>query len=121
MARVLVVDDDEQLLSMIRTMLERDGHQVLDAMDGIQGMKMFRGNPVDLVITDIIMPEMEGLEMIMGLKREFPDVKIIAISGGARNEPGDYLKMAGLLGADRTLVKPFNRVELLMTVKELVG
>ena len=76
----------------------------------------------DLVITDIIMPEMEGLEVIIGLRKEFPDLKIIGMSGGARLQPGDYLNLACALGANRTtLTKPFEREELLEAVRELVG
>jgi CheY-like chemotaxis protein len=121
MVRILVIDDDEQMLLMLRTMLERAGYEVLVALDGIRGMKACRSTPVDLVITDIVMPEMEGLEIIMALKREFPSMKIIAVSGGARNKPGDYLRMAAGLGANRTFTKPFDRREMLTAIKELVG
>ena len=121
MPRVLVIDDDEQIVILLRSMLKRAGYEVLEARDGGRGMKLCRSERVDLVITDIIMPEMEGLELIMGLKREFPDMKIIAVSGGARNKPADYLNMASKLGAHRILTKPFERRELLTAVKELVG
>jgi len=121
MPLILVIDDDEQMRRMIRTMLERAGYDVLEAADGRIGMKLFRQAPTDLVITDIVMPEMEGLETIMALKRESPPVKIIAISGGARMQPGDYLIVAKELGAHRTLTKPFRRHALLEAVKELLA
>ncbi len=103
MANILVIDDDEQVLFMLEAILKRTGHEILYAIDGILGMKICRGNPVDLVITDIIMPEMDGLEIIVELKRECPDVKIIVISGGTRIEPNNYLKMADLFDADRII------------------
>lgn len=121
MARILVIDDDEQMLLFIQTMLERAGYEAMTARNGLEGMKICRNHPVDLVITDIIMPDMEGLEIIMELKKEFSSVKIIAVSGGARNKPFDYLCMAAKLGANYTFTKPFDRKELLMAVKKLVG
>lgn len=120
MSRVLIIDDDEQILSLVRRILEREGHEVLDACDGNQGTKLCRQTRIDLVITDIIMPEKEGLETIIELKRALPGIKIIAISGGARIEPGDYLNMAAKLGAQRTLTKPFNREDLLQAVRDLL-
>jgi CheY-like chemotaxis protein len=121
MSCVLVIDDDENVLALMRTMLEREGYDVLDTPDGGKGMKLCRCRHVDLVITDIIMPDMEGLEVIMGLRREMPDVKIIAVSGGGHIQPGDYLKLASVLGANTTLTKPFTRSELVNAVRELVG
>ncbi len=120
MARILVVDDDEQVRTTLRQTLEREGYDVVDAHDGNAGMKRFWKEGADLVITDIIMAEKEGLETIMVLSRDFPEVKIIAISGGGRVGPDEYLSMAKKFGAHLTLTKPFDREALLSAVRELL-
>jgi YesN/AraC family two-component response regulator len=101
-------------------MLERSGYDVVEASTGKEGIRLYRENPTDLIITDLIMPEKEGIETIHELKRDFPDVNIIAISGGGRIGPEDYLHMAKMLGAQRTLSKPVERETLLKTVNELL-
>ena len=121
MPKILIIDDDDQMRAVIVAMLDRAGFEVLEAADGKQGLRLCENTAVDLVITDIIMPEMEGLEVIMGLKKKFPGMRIIAISGGARLQPQDYLHLAATLGADRTFTKPFERQELLMAVNDLLG
>ncbi len=98
-----------------------EGHEVVNASNGKEGIKLFRENGADLIITDIVMPEKEGLETIMELRKGYPDVKIIAISGGGRVDPESYLTMAEKMGASRTLTKPFEREELLEAVRELLG
>ncbi len=120
MARVLVIDDDDQILTSLREVLEREGYEVLDAPDGKVGLQLFREEGADLVITDIIMPEKQGLETIKGLREDNPDVKIVAISGGGAIEPRVYLHYAEEAGAMRTLPKPFEREELLEAVRELL-
>lgn len=120
MKRILVIDDDIQVRQMLKQTLQRAGYEVAAAADGNEGIKLYRDEPTDLVITDIIMPEKEGIETIMELKRDFPDVKIIAISGGGRVVPGNYLEIAHRLGADRTFAKPFDRVELLEAIQQLL-
>ena len=121
MALILIIDDDDQIRRVLRKTLERDGYDVADAPNGKEGIRLYRENPADLVITDIIMPEKEGIETIMDLRREFPEVKIIAMSGGGRIGPEDYLNMAKGLGAQRTLTKPLERDELLKMVMELIN
>ncbi len=81
----------------------------MEAPDGKVALWIYKEKPADLIITDIIMPEKEGIETIMELKREFPDVKIIAISGGGKGDAGQYLDMAKKMGADNTLAKPFEK------------
>ena len=120
MARILVIDDDVQIQAMLRQMLEREGYEVVDAPDGKVGMKLYREQKPDLVITDLIMPEKEGIETIMELQREFPDVKIIAISGGGVIAAENYLCLAKGLGALRTFAKPFERNEILEAVGQLL-
>ena len=121
MPLILVIDDDDQVRGMLREMLGRAGYEVADAPNGKEGIRLYRQNPADLVITEIIMPEKEGIETIMDLRREFPGVKIIAMSGGGSIGPEDYLYMARRLGANRTFAKPLERDELLKAVGELIG
>ncbi len=118
MARILIIDDEPQIRSMLTLMLEREGYEVVEASDGVAGIKEYRQNPVDLIITDLIMPNKDGIGMIIDLKKEFPDVKIIAMSGGGLNKPDGYLKGAKKLGAACTLTKPIDREEMLRAVKE---
>jgi len=118
--RILVMDDDVTFRKMLRKILEREGYETIEATDGKEGMRLFRAAPADLVITDILMPEQEGIETIQELKRDFAGVKIIAISGGGRLDPEEYLRTAEQFGAARTLSKPFDREELLGAIRELL-
>jgi len=102
-------------------MFEREGYEVVDAPDGKVAMRLHQEEPADLVITDLIMPEKEGIETIMELRQTSPDVKIIAISGGGRIEPETHLKVAKGLGAMRTFTKPIEPKELLSSVRELLA
>lgn len=120
MARLLIIDDDDTIRRMLAKTLTKAGYDVLAAADGDEGLKQFRKNEIDLVITDLIMPEKEGIEMIMELKTDFPDAKIIAMSGGAQIGPDEYLKLAVALGAQRTLKKPIVRDDLLGAIKEIL-
>ena len=120
MARVLVIDDDEQMRGMLRDMLSSAGFEVQVAGDGKAGIRMFREAPPDLVVTDIMMPEVDGLETIKRLVSDFPDVKIIAISGGDVTGHLEYLKYAEEWGADCSFAKPFYPHELVQAAKELL-
>jgi YesN/AraC family two-component response regulator len=120
MAQILIIDDDPQILDMLGQTLEREGYEVVRASNGKEGIKINRETPVDLIITDIIMPEKEGIETIFELKKDFPYIKIIAISGGGQIEPEDYLYIAKKIGVHRTFVKPISREELLKAVSELL-
>lgn len=117
---ILVIDDDETIRVLLRTILERAGYRVVDAPDGNKGIRRYQESPTDLVITDLIMPGKEGIETIRELRKKFPHVKIIAVSGGGRIGPESYLKMAKGVGALRTLRKPFDRMTLLKTVEEVM-
>ena len=121
MERVLVIDDESQIRSMLRLMLERAGYEVEEAPDGMEGIRIYRENPVDLVISDLIMPNKDGIGMMIELKKEFPDIKFIAMSGGGLNKPDGYLEGAKKLGANWTLTKPIDREELLRAVKNTLG
>jgi len=114
MKQILVIDDEQQIRSLLKKMLEREGFDVITASDGKEGMKLFSNATVDLVITDIVMPEKEGIEIIRELKKEHPGIPVIAISGGGRNSPESYLNVAKLLGAVAILQKPVEK-ETLMT------
>jgi len=120
MARILIIDDEPQIRSMLRLMLERDGYEVVEAPDGIEGIRAYRQKPADLIITDLIMPNKDGIGMIIDLQKEFPDVKIIAMSGGGLNKPEGYLKGAKKLGAACTLTKPIDREKMLRAVKDTI-
>ena len=122
MARILIIEDDDQFRTMLRKMLETAGYNdIEEAANGSIGVKLFRQNPFDLVITDIVMPDKEGLEMITELVRDYPRIKIIAMSGGGRTGTQNYLKMAKYLGAGRTLAKPFEYSVLIDAVQELLN
>lgn len=120
MKQVLLVDDDEALRRVLSEMLRRAGYAVRVAEDGDVALKMLRQGPVDLVITDLIMPNKEGLETIRELRQIQPGLKILAISGGGRMPPDVYLLLAGHLGANQTLTKPFSSSKLLETVANLL-
>jgi CheY-like chemotaxis protein len=119
MYRILVIDDDEDMRSLLQAMLRK--YSVLQAANGREGMEVFRTHAPDLVITDLIMPEKEGIETIVELRREQPEAKIIAISGGGGCLGRDYLCFAQQLGVKRTLSKPFRPQELLQAVEEVLS
>jgi len=121
MAKILVLDDELSILVMIKKMLEKEGHDVELALNGIDGMELFEKNKPDLVITDIIMPQKEGLETILELRKKYPKLKIIAISGGGRVGPEGYLPSAKLLGADRVFQKPLVQKEFMQAVSILLN
>ena len=107
------------LRTVVATSLAHAGHTVLQAADGLRGVELARLAPVDLVISDLIMPVQEGVETIMTLRREHPNLPVIAISGGLSNSPL-YLSIAGKIGADRVLPKPFTSQELLQVIGEVM-
>ena len=115
MARILVIDDQESIRSLLRLVLEGAGHEVLDASNGRLGLELYREKSADLIITDIGMPEMDGLELMVELTRSFLNVKVIAMSGGLASE--GKLNVAKLLGARQTFHKPFVMEELVRAVR----
>lgn len=121
MAKILVFDDEPSILLMIKKMLEKAGHEVDIALNGKEGMALFQKHKPDLVITDIIMPEQEGLETIISLRKNYPDLKIIAISGGGRIGPDGYLPGAKLLGANAVFTKPLMQKEFMQAVSDLLA
>lgn len=119
MKRIVVIDDDEQMRGFLHEALTRAGYQVLAAANGREGSKLFYEKGADLVITDLFMPEKEGCETIMELRRVWPTLKIIAISGGSKTGR-DCLPIARALGANRTLSKPISSAELLEAVRQVL-
>lgn len=117
MANILLVDDEEQLRSVLRLVLEEAGHVVQEASDGQKALESFKNKQPDVVVTDLVMPNKEGIETIMELRRMRRDVKIIAMSGGGRNNATDYLSLAKRFGACITLTKPFSNKEMLEAVQ----
>lgn len=123
MARVLLIDDDRRLREMLCRMLAGEGHAIIEADNGSSGLVRLREQPADLVITDILMPEQEGLETIIVIRRDFPNVKIIAISGGGSQSHmiNNYLSYAKTFGANYALAKPFTLWELLEAVRRTLS
>ena len=115
MASILVIDDEEPIRAFLRAVLERDSHQVLEASNGHHGLELYRERSPDLIITDLVMAEMDGLEMMMELTKRFLDVKVIAMSGGPESEGA--LNVAKLLGARQALQKPFSVDQVLRVVR----
>ncbi len=115
MARILVIDDDELIRSLLRMALEGAGHKVLEASNGRLGLDLYREKSADLIITDIAMPEMNGLELMLDLTKNCLDAKVIAISGVLESE--GQLTVARLLGARQTFQKPFDMNKLLGAIR----
>ena len=121
MPHILLVDDDDLFRKMLRLTLLKMGHKVTEACNGKEAILAHKHEPADVVMTDLIMPEQEGLETIRTLKRTEPTLRIVAMSGGGRAGAPDFLQMAKGLGADRILLKPFTNDELTTALNDLVG
>lgn len=119
MARILVIDDDDMLRKVLVRALTQAGHSVVEAADGAQGMHAFHSADVDLVITDLVMPVQEGVETILALRRERPDLPVIAMSGGVSNAML-YLDIASKVGANKVLPKPFTSQQLADAIAEVL-
>lgn len=118
---VPVIDDEELVHETLSAFLETSGFEVFEADDGRSGMRQFEKQPTDLVLCDIIMEDMDGIETIQALKARAPEVKVIAITGGSQMTGMDYLEFARQLGADAVLKKPFKRDKLIETINGLDG
>jgi CheY-like chemotaxis protein len=120
MARILLIDDDDSVRTILGLTLVHFGHTVTEARNGREGVELFNAHGADLIITDIVMPGKDGLEILMELRHRPPHVKIIAISGGGRTGPEDYLRTAKLMGAATVLAKPFSTEALMVAVNALL-
>jgi CheY-like chemotaxis protein len=121
MARVLVVDDDELVRSTVRATLRRAGHDVVEAQDGQEASSVLARLAVDVVVSDIIMPEVDGIGLLLKLRKQYPHLRVIVISGGGRTQNVDFLRMAKTLGADLALAKPFTPEELQRAVQTVLA
>ena len=126
MPKILIIEDEEPIRKMLRSVLEAEGYDVLEAADGRIGSRIYNTEHIDLVITDIFMPEKEGLELIREIRHDFPHIKLIAISGGGVMEvigPAgkDYLTIAEKFGVNYTFEKPFELNDILSAVEDLIG
>ncbi len=116
--KILVIDDEEDICVMTKLLLERAGHEVVSACDGRVAIRLLTEQPFDLVITDMLMPDRDGLEVMSDLRRNHPGVRIIASSGGGRVSSDSYLHIARKSGAHALLPKPFTHKELLASIEE---
>jgi len=121
MARVIVIDDQEPIRRIVRRALENDGHEVLEASDGEVGMELLERAPADVVITDIFMPGMDGIQTLREIRKRFPAIKVIAMSGGDSTGLLDLRQDAELLGALKSIQKPFNAREIVELVRGVLG
>lgn len=120
MAYILIIDDEEIVRTMLCQTLKHYGYEVASAANGKKGLEMYHTKPADLVITDIFMPQKEGISTIIELKKEFPNAKIIAMSGGGAHGYYEALDYARVLGAECVLAKPFSQEELMEAIKKLL-
>lgn len=120
MPDILVIDDEGLMREMLRAILTREGWSVQTAINGIDGMRKVTAEPPRVVVTDIIMPEGEGIETIRTLRKTYPEIRILAMSGGGRHGAFSFLDMASKLGAHATLPKPFARAQIVTLVRELL-
>ena len=121
MARVLVIDDDEETRTLVKRMLAGEGHQVEEALDGAEGLRLFGKSPPDLVLTDINMPGLDGHDVIAAIRVLHADVPIIAISGGGATPKDELLLKASDLGAVEIIMKPFEFRQLVGAVERALG
>jgi CheY-like chemotaxis protein len=119
MNRVLLVDDNLDMRHMLKEALEIEGYAVQEAANGLEALELQRRRPFRILITDIFMPDADGFETIDNFRKEFPDTKIVVISGDARVSRRDYLETARLIGAHATLLKPFEPSALIRTLRAL--
>ena len=117
MAHILVIEDEPQIRELLRRTLERAGHEVTQAEDGREGLKAQRNRPADLVVCDLFMPNMDGIEVITHLRREFPHIKVIVASGGGFDGTIDLLQAAQILGARAAFHKPYSMKEMVAAVE----
>ncbi len=120
MAQILIIDDDSDFRRMLIRMLKQADHEVVEASNGEEAMKIYQKDQTDLVITDIFMPEKEGIETVKELRENNPKVKIIVMSGGGANLKFSYLDQMKLMGVQKTFEKPFVTEDFLKAVKELL-
>lgn len=120
MKRILLVDDEEAIRSMVRVVLKADDREFVEASNGTEAQKILEGSSFDLIISDVIMPDCDGIELVMMIRRKLPKVPVIIMSGGGRVQATHYLNLAEKLGAAKVFEKPFNTAELRAAVSDLL-
>lgn len=121
MKRILLIEDDDAMRSLLRRTLERAGHEVMEASDGRDALRVFDQGVFDLIVTDVLMPEKDGIEVVLHIRRTQPKLPVIAISGGGRVPAAEYLEMARTLGATDVLAKPFEMDRFIRSVESLLA
>jgi YesN/AraC family two-component response regulator len=119
--KVLIVDDNQDVLISMRLLLQCAGYAVRTAQDGSEGLRLYQEDPPDVVITDLAMPEMDGIEMMVKIREKYPASRIVAISGFSEKKQADYLSVAKAVGAIETFVKPVESNVLLEKLDSLIG
>lgn len=117
---ILLVDDEEAIRKMVKAILGDEFYQFSEASNGLEAQDRLKQSHFDLIITDVIMPDCDGIELVMAVRRKLPDIKVIVMSGGGRVRAGHYLDLAGKLGAAKVFEKPFDTAALRKTVKDLL-
>ncbi len=118
---ILLVEDDMELRAMLKAALIRKDFTVVEAGNGKEALVKFKPGVTDLVVTDLIMPDEDGLKVIMEIREKKPGIKVIAISGGGKAGPGSYLNLASALGADKVFYKPFAVADLIREIENLLS
>ena len=121
MKRILVIDDEKEARRLLRSLLEREGYSVMEAKNGEEGVNLFRADPCDMIITDLVMPVKDGLKTILDVRALAPKVPVLAISGGGSIAKERYLSTASFIEYVETLAKPFSREELLKQVRRMLN
>jgi DNA-binding response OmpR family regulator len=121
MQNILIADDEEMIRNLINLILKQEGYSVQVARNGQEASQLLNQSVPELLITDLVMPEKSGTQLIQEVRRQHPAIPIIAISGAQADQPDIYLKMADSLGADYLLAKPFSPSILLLTVRKALG
>jgi DNA-binding NtrC family response regulator len=119
--KILLVDDEEAIRKMVRAVLGNELYEYGEATNGLEAQAVLEKQHFDLIITDVIMPDCDGIELVIAIRRKQPDIKVIVMSGGGRVRAGHYLDLAGKLGAAKVFEKPFDTAALRQTVKELLA
>ncbi len=117
MARILIMDDDASVRTALKNLLQQEGHEITEAPNALEGAKIYSTSAPDLIITDLLMPERDGVEALLELRSQYPTIKTIVISGDAP----EFLPIVEDLGANRTLSKPFKNQDVLAAVQELLA
>ncbi len=121
MKKILIVDDDDLIRDLLYEILVDKGYKVYEAENGNRALQLLKSETFDLIITDIIMPDKEGIETIIDIKKKLPQAKIIAMSGGGQLDANSYLSIAKKLGVQQTVSKPFDPIELMNIIEELLS